>query len=191
MGKHSEEMVDTYDILGHVVTRGVYSREDALKAGQLLLGAVIILFDEAGNMLIQKRTGTRSYSGKWDFTAGGGAQTGESSKDTVKREFKEETGLDYVIEVNEPIASCRNKDWLVTYYAQVVNRKEFESSGSPHSDEVSEFKWVSIPEFEAMCSMGEFRDDVKHSLRIALGDIYESLFRQQKADMLSSMKNLG
>ncbi len=152
---------------------------------------MIILFDEAGNMLIQKRTGTRSYSGKWDFTAGGGAQTGESSKDTVKREFKEETGLDYVIEVNEPIASCRNKDWLVTYYAQVVNRKEFESSGSPHSDEVSEFKWVSIPEFEAMCSMGEFRDDVKRSLRIALGDIYESRFRQQKAGMLSPTRNWG
>ena len=42
-----------------------------------------------------------------------------------------------------------------------------------------------------MCSMGEFRDDVKRSLRIALGDIYESLFRQQKAGMLSPTRNWG
>ncbi len=32
MGEHSEEMVDTYDILGHVVTRGVYNRKDALNS---------------------------------------------------------------------------------------------------------------------------------------------------------------
>lgn len=180
MGQKSKEMVDTYDILGHVVTKGVYSRSEALVSDELLLGAVIILFDEDGNMLIQKRKGNRSYSGKWDFTAGGGAQTGETSKDTVEREFREETGLNYSIEVGEPVAVSRTKNWLIVYYAQTVKRKEFESYGTLESDEVSEFKWISITKFVEMFECGEFRGDIKPNVQRAIKDICKVLRERGK-----------
>ena len=71
------------------------------------------------------------------FTAGGGAKSGENSKDAVLREFKEETGLDCDLIIDEPFAVGRTADWLIVYYAQVVNRAKFAKCETMNSDEVS------------------------------------------------------
>lgn len=174
--KHGLELVDTYTLCGRAVTRGKRVRSDLLGCNERKLGAVIILFDEEGNLLLQKRTGTRKFSGKWDFTAGGGAQCGETSKEAVQREFKEETGLNFELSIDEPIAVCRDKDWLIVYYAQIVERGLLAEYGKMNSEEVSEFKWVSVDEFDRLCASGEFRGDIKKGVCDALHEIHCELW---------------
>lgn len=173
--KHDGEIVDTYMSCGCRVSCGIKARSDALASNERKLGAVVVLFDEDGNILLQKRTGTRSFTGKWDFTAGGGAKSGENSKDAVLREFKEETGLDYDLIIDEPFAVGRTADWLIVYYAQIVNRAKFAKCETMKSDEVSEFQWFSFLEYERLRVTGKFRDDVCRSVHTAVVDIYSEI----------------
>jgi len=63
-------------------------------------------------ILIGKRIDKGSIANKWEFP-GGKNRWGESISDTLKREFKEELGVD--VDVKEELGSCEftNKD---TYY---------------------------------------------------------------------------
>ena len=47
-----------------------------------------------GRFLITKRVMTKAWAPGWWEVSGGGVQAGESSEEAVRREVKEETGLD-------------------------------------------------------------------------------------------------
>ncbi|MGI2328996.1 NUDIX hydrolase [Planococcus sp. YIM B11945] len=55
----------------------------------LFVGAVVVIVDETGKLLLQERTYPK---GKWGL-AGGLMELGESTEDVAKREVLEETGL--------------------------------------------------------------------------------------------------
>jgi 8-oxo-dGTP pyrophosphatase MutT (NUDIX family) len=55
----------------------------------ILVGSVVIVLDDEGRILMQKR---REPYGSWGLP-GGLMELGESSEETAKREVKEETGL--------------------------------------------------------------------------------------------------
>lgn len=55
----------------------------------ILVGAVVILIDDKGRLLLQER---RFPAGKWGL-AGGLMELGESTEDVARREVLEETGL--------------------------------------------------------------------------------------------------
>ena len=74
----------------------------------IMPGACIVVKDEEGRILLQKR----SDSGKWG-TVGGAMEPGESFEDTTHRELMEETGLK--IEKMEMKAILSGKDMFHEY----------------------------------------------------------------------------
>ncbi len=74
-------------------------------------------------ILIGKRIDKGSIANKWEFP-GGKNRWGESVSDTLKREFKEELGVE--VEVKEEIGSCEftNKDTQYSLKAHKVIIKD-------------------------------------------------------------------
>lgn len=88
------EFVDLYDrnrkLLNRVVDRNTY----LFQPGEFMMYVLAILENEEGKFLVTQRALDKKWAaGGWEMP-GGGAKSKESSLDAIKREVKEETGLD-------------------------------------------------------------------------------------------------
>ena len=94
--------------------------------------------------LIMKRSpNAHVYPNQWDFT-GGKLEHGEEPKAGLKREIKEETGLDVKIGNPEFVFSEKVKDhfiYLTVFNTTIEGEKEIKLS-----NEHTEFKWVTKEE---------------------------------------------
>jgi len=71
------------------------SRREMRVDGLLHRVTYLIVFNSAGKILVQQRTGIKDwYPGRFDFAAGGVVQYGESYAQSAIRELKEELGID-------------------------------------------------------------------------------------------------
>jgi len=99
-----------------------------------LAGGVVI---HRGKILIGKRKEGDSFSGFWEFP-GGKVEKGENFVNCVKREMKEELGIDVSVQ-----PSMFRKDVL---YKDKIYRFSFHkcrlTGGNPVAKEVAEFKWT-------------------------------------------------
>ncbi len=86
------EILDIYDEKGNRTGRTA-ERSTFLSKGEYFLCAHVILENQDGLFLIQKRSDTKATRpGQWDITAGA-VDAGETSLDGALREAKEEVGL--------------------------------------------------------------------------------------------------
>ena len=70
-------------------------RGDKIPEGYYRMVVHVVIFNDRGEMLIQKRQPFKSgWSGRWDITVGGSAVAGDDSKSAARREVLEEIGLD-------------------------------------------------------------------------------------------------
>ena len=88
------EFVDLYDrnrkFLNRVVDRNTY----LFQPGEFMMYVLAILENEEGKFLVTQRALDKKWAaGGWEMP-GGGAKSKESSLDAIKREVKEEIGLD-------------------------------------------------------------------------------------------------
>ena len=88
------EIWDVYDrnrnLTGKKVLRG---EPNNLKKGEYGLVVHVAIFNQAGEMLIQKRQSTRDrFPNLWDISAGGHSIQGETSEEAIAREALEELG---------------------------------------------------------------------------------------------------
>ena len=88
------EFVVLYDrnrkFLNRVVDRNTY----LFQPGEFMMYVLAILENEEGKFLVTQRALDKKWAaGGWEMP-GGGAKSKESSLDAIKREVKEETGLD-------------------------------------------------------------------------------------------------
>lgn len=97
------------------------------------------LFDSAGRLLLAERPPGKHMAGGWEFP-GGKREPGEERIDTLKRELREEIGIE-IIEA-EPLISYEHEFpdrtikldlWFVTRY-----------DGTPQSLEGQNLKWVAL-----------------------------------------------
>lgn len=103
-----------------------------------------LIFDLNKNFLILKRASTDSRPGVWELP-GGGLEPNESPQDAVRREVKEETGLDCI--VLYPIttltgSSSKNPLMQVTriaFLCKLENKDQHVLLSAEHSDS----SWVS------------------------------------------------
>lgn len=102
-----------------------------------VVGAVIL--NESNQVLCALRSKNMSLPGKWEFP-GGKVEVGETHKETVKREIREELSCE--ISVGPLITDCLH-DYpnitirLYTYDAQLI-------SGQPIPHEHERLEWVDI-----------------------------------------------
>src|SRR5712691_4639974 len=84
----SEELLNVYDAEGRVV--GAQPRSAAKSSG-LAVGAVnILVLNEKGEVLLQRRPRDKENGGRWDKSVGGHVSAGEEFDATAVREAGEE-----------------------------------------------------------------------------------------------------
>ncbi len=88
------ELWDIYDVNKQKTGRTMKRNDWCLKDGEYHLTVLGVIQRADGKFLITKRVMTKSWAPGWWEVSGGACVAGESSEEAVKREIKEETGLD-------------------------------------------------------------------------------------------------
>ncbi|MES2014706.1 MAG: NUDIX domain-containing protein [Patescibacteria group bacterium] len=124
---------------------GAGPRREALEKGITHRVARIFLFNKKGEVLMQKRAEhLLSLPGRWDQSAAGHVDEGESYLQAAEREMREEIGLSniplalvgkffYTEEIDEPLVKKR---FNTLYTAKYDGEIHF------NTDEVSEVRWI-------------------------------------------------
>ncbi|MBI5390216.1 NUDIX domain-containing protein [Candidatus Woesearchaeota archaeon] len=88
----AEEILDVIDRKGNIV--GYASKDECHTKGLPHRIAGVILFNDAGEILVQKRSSNKSMgAGKFDFSAAGHVGKGEPLHQAALRELQEELGV--------------------------------------------------------------------------------------------------
>lgn len=89
---HDDEMLEVVDHDGNVLR---LARRSEIHSDPSLIHKVVhvLVFDEDGRLLLQKRSRTKDVApGKWDTSVGGHVSPGENIEDAARREMQEELG---------------------------------------------------------------------------------------------------
>jgi isopentenyldiphosphate isomerase len=151
----SEELVDIVDDDDNVTTTVTRSEMRARRLQHRSVG--IAVFSSEGRLLIHRRSDTKDlWPGWWDIAAGGVVASGETYEDAARRELTEELGIsDTSIEyvgrghyVDDDLAAlCRGY--------RVVHDGPFTFADG----EVTETRWVTFDELDAMLATHRFLPD--------------------------------
>ncbi len=88
------ELWDIYDENKQPTGRTMKRNDWHMKPGEFHLTVLGVIARPDGTFLITKRVMTKAWAPGWWEVSGGAAQAGESSWEAVRREVREETGLD-------------------------------------------------------------------------------------------------
>ena len=88
------EYWDIYDKNKQLTGRRMQRDDGSLKDDEYHLTVLGVIQHTDGRFLITQRVMTKRWAAGWWEVSGGGVQAGETSKEAVLRELKEETGID-------------------------------------------------------------------------------------------------
>lgn len=93
MKTEGEEMLEIVDRDGNIL--GLARRSEVHGNPSMIHKVVhVLVFDEDGRLLLQKRSRTKDVAaGKWDTSVGGHVSPGEEIEDAARREMQEELGI--------------------------------------------------------------------------------------------------
>ena len=129
--------------VGKTIKRG-----DVLLSGEYHLSVHIWIYDEYGNILIQKRSkAVEKYPSIWAST-GGAALVNETSIEAAQREVNEELGLDKGSGNYEYVNRIVREDSIADLWKLKINNEDIMKIKL--NDEVEEVKWVKIEEMSKM-----------------------------------------
>lgn len=116
------------------------------------------IMNDKGEFLIQKRSETKSsYPGLWGIT-GGGTDSGETTLDTVKREAKEELGLDIDFDKLELLMMIRGK---YTYTDIYLYRANIDLKDIVMQvEEIQEVRWATYEQIKEIEKEGKLADNI-------------------------------
>ncbi len=104
---------------------------------------VAVITDEQGLILIDRRKQEGLLGGLWEFP-GGKIEPGETVKECVRREIKEELGIE--IEVGDRLITIDHAYTHFKITLNVFNCRHL--SGDPQPIECDEIKWVTLDEID-------------------------------------------
>ena len=148
------EIFDLYDrdrtLTGETIRRG-----QKPPAGRYHLVVHICIFNQDGQMLIQKRSPEKGFwAGMWDVSVGGAAQQGDSSWQAAQRELLEELGIDFDFSKVRPALTFNFEYGFDDVYLIHLN-PELDDLHL-QIDEVAEVRWADQETILNMMESGEF-----------------------------------
>ncbi len=115
--------------------------------GEYGLVVCVWVHDGRGNLLLTRRAPEKSFPGTWE-NSGGAAKAGESSRQAIRRELFEETGIQAAEEDFEYIGSDRDSSTFYDFYC-LRNQTPVEQIRLLPG-ETDGVQWVSIRQAEQM-----------------------------------------
>jgi ADP-ribose pyrophosphatase YjhB (NUDIX family) len=120
---------------------------------KIRVGSAVILENNKGEILLIKRK-NEPAKGKW-VLPGGGINFGEHSKETAKRELKEETGYDILVEdfitTLELINPKENFHRVILYHKAKLLGGTLKTS-----DDAEDAMWVEPKKIKSVENLGEW-----------------------------------
>ncbi|MGK7920378.1 MAG: 8-oxo-dGTP diphosphatase MutT [Trichodesmium sp.] len=104
---------------------------------------VAVIWNEAGQILIDKRKPGGAFGGLWEFP-GGKKESEETIEDCIKREILEELGIEIAVEehlITVDHAYSEIRVTLDVYHCRYLG-------GTPKTIECEEFRWVTLDEID-------------------------------------------
>ncbi|MBR3181279.1 MAG: NUDIX domain-containing protein [Eggerthellaceae bacterium] len=125
-----EELIDIYDADRNFTGKTIPREGAFLHEGEYMLYVLAIVQNAQGKYLITQRSLDKHWAAGWWEVTGGGVLTGETSKQAVVREVREEVGLDVSAEPLDPVYVYENVDlkrgdnYIVDIYHFHLNANE-------------------------------------------------------------------
>lgn len=146
------ELRDLYDENKKLTGEKIYKGQE-VPQGRYYITVVVFIQNSKNEFLLQKRV--KKKDGKW-ATTGGHPVSGETSKQGIITEIKEELGIDIPEENIQLFKTIKTEDDFVDiYYLKEdidINKIKIQK------EEVSDVKWATINDIEKMIKEGEFSE---------------------------------
>ncbi len=130
-------------------------RGDKILTNCYKITVYICIFNDNNEMLICQRTkNKKTYPNYWDFSAAGSAITGETSEQAIKRELKEEIGIDLHSENLTPKLTVYSDDAFNDIYTYKMDVSLTDLVFQ--KEEVKDAKWATKQEIISMIKNNTF-----------------------------------
>lgn len=149
------ELRDLYDENKKLTGETIYKGQDVPK-GRYYITVVIFIQNNKNEFLLQKRV--KKKDGKW-ATTGGHPVSGETSKQGIITEIKEELGINVVEKNVELFKTIKTEDDFVDIYylKEDIDINEIKIQ----KEEVEDVKWTTIEEIQKMIQQEIFSESHK------------------------------
>lgn len=149
------ELRDLYDENKKLTGETIYKGQDVPK-GRYYITVVVFIQNNKNEFLLQKRV--KNKDGKW-ATTGGHPVSGETSKQGIITEIKEELGINVVEENVKLFKTIKTEDDFVDIYflKEDIDIKEIKIQ----NEEVDDVKWATIEEIQKMRQQEIFSESHK------------------------------
>lgn len=145
------ELNDIYDE-NRCLTGRMHRRGTPWHAGEFGLVVCVWVYDGRGRLLLTRRAPQKSYAGTWE-NSGGAAQAGETSRQAIVRELREETGICARPEEFEFLCTDRDAHMFFDHYA--LRRDTPLEALVLQPGETVDAKWVDFDEIHRMIRTGQ------------------------------------
>ena len=141
------------------------ARERVLREYHIHRAVMFFVFDDEGRVFVNQRSDKKEmYPGYWSIAFGGHVLAGESYDDAVRREIREEVGLDaparLITSFQKRTADEREN---VKVYAVTADREPV-----LFPDEIAQGRFVSVAEINEMISRFDFLPETPTLLKILI-----------------------
>ena len=146
------ELRDLYDENKELTGETIYKGQDVPK-GRYYITVIVFIQNSKNEFLIQKRV--KKKDGKW-ATTGGHPVSGETSKQGIVTEIKEELGVNVLEKNIKLFKTIKTEDDFVDIYylKEDIDIKKIKIQ----KEEVEDVKWASIDEIERMINEKKFSE---------------------------------
>ncbi len=156
------ELRDLYDENKKITGETIYKGQEVPK-GRYYITVVVFIQNKKNEFLLQKRV--KKKDGKW-ATTGGHPVSGETSRQGIISEIKEELGIDVSERNVKLFKTIKTEDDFVDIYylKEDIDIKEIKIQ----KEEVEDVKWATIDEIEELIKSGSFSESHTEFFKICL-----------------------
>lgn len=163
-------LVDTND-----VEIGVAEKMEAHEKALLHRAFSVFIFNDAGEMLIHQRALSKYHSGGlWTNACCGHPRPNEKTLDAAKRRLMEEMGIACELEHKFTFTyKVALDNHLTEHEVDHVFTGKFNGTISPNSNEVQDYKWLSVADVERALSLNS--DSFTEWFKICLSEVLSKI----------------